>query len=351
MRQTKYSLILSIIIFCQHHITAQVDPHYSLNAQPLYYSPSLTGVFDGSVRFSSVYRTQWKSALGSNQYETVGAALDFQLPAQDGDVAGLGFSSWNDQSSVNNFRQRFFNISGAFAKKVGQNRSADYKHYLSIGGQLGLGELRVSSNSFLFSTQFDGVWVDRNLPNQEGFASGDLNTQFININTGLSYYLINSKKGNYALIGASAYHVNTPNISLFQADGVIVDMPVRWSIYESCRFKISDKLALVQYGTFNLQAPFSQLIVGGQIRYQPQRESKALRIGTTVRVGRFENITEIDAVSPTIGLELNQVFLQAAFDMNISEFSEFTNYRGGMEIAIIYMNPQKRKKGVACPRF
>ncbi|MFK7948585.1 MAG: PorP/SprF family type IX secretion system membrane protein [Saprospiraceae bacterium] len=351
MRYIKYTIVFIIIGLCYNNSNAQIDPHYTLNAQPLYYSPSLTGVFNGSVRFNSIYRSQWQSVLGNDQYQTIGASIDFRRPAQDGDLIGIGFSGWNDQSSINNFRQRCFNVSGAFAKKLGQNRGTSLRHYLSAGGQFGFGELRISSSSFLFSTQFDGVWIDSNLPNQEGLTIGDLTTQFVNINAGLSYYVIDKKNGNYALLSTSAYHVNTPNISFFQIDGTVEEMPVRWSIYEAAQYSINDNIAIIQYGTFNFQAPFSQFIFGGQFRYQPHRDSKALRIGTTVRIGRYSNITEIDAISPTVGVEINNLLLQAAFDMNISEFSEFTNYRGGLEVSVTYVNPTKKRGAIVCPRF
>jgi type IX secretion system PorP/SprF family membrane protein len=351
MKNYRYILICFVALCFHIEMNAQIDPHFTSNAQPLYYSPSLTGVFNGSVRFTSIYRSQWQSVLGGDQYETVGASLDFQLPAQDGDLAGLGFSGWNDQSGINNFRQRCFNISGSFAKKIGQTRGTDLKHYLSVGGQLGLGELRVSTSTFLFSTQFDGVWVDGNLPNQEGFGNSDINTQFVNINTGLSYYLINKKNGNYALLSASAYHINTPNVSFFKTRGSIEDMPIRFSIHEIAQYNFNNNFAIIQYGTFNFQSPFSQIVFGAQLRYQPLKDSKSLRIGSAVRVGRFQNITEIDAVSPTVGLELNQLLIQAAFDINISQFSEFTNYRGGLEVSVIYTNPQKRNGRITCPSF
>jgi type IX secretion system PorP/SprF family membrane protein len=351
MKNIKQLITIFLIFSVTFQLAAQRDPNYTLNTITTHYSPSLTGVFNGSFRLSTIYRSQWKSVLGSNQYQTMGALADFQVPVGDGDLFGLGLSLLEDRSSINNFRQRHLGFNGSFAKRLGSQRSSSFNHYLSGGVQLGIGQLRVSSSSFLFSTQFDGTWVDRNLPNQEGISIGDLSSQFANLDAGISYYNADKQNGDYFLVNMGLFHINTPNISFFQLDGVRENMPRRFSLSESFRYSIDNHISIIQYGSFNVQGPFTQFVFGGQMRYQQNKYSKALRIGLTTRMSSYSGDYVWDIISPTMGIELQNIQLLAAFDINISDFREVTNYRGGLELSMIYINSKSKNNRVVCPNF
>jgi predicted AlkP superfamily phosphohydrolase/phosphomutase len=100
-----------------------------------------------------------------------------------------------------------------------------------------------------------------------------------------------------------------------------------------------------------VQGPFTQFVFGGQMRYQQNKYSKALRIGLTTRMSNYSGDYVWDIISPTMGIELQNIQLLAAFDINISDFREVTNYRGGLELSMIYINSKSKNNRVVCPNF
>jgi hypothetical protein len=62
-----------------------------------------------------------------------------------------------------------------------------------------------------------------------------------------------------------------------------------------------------------------------------------------------------DAIYPMLGARIKSLRVGLAYDVNVSELSSQTNYRGGFELAANYIvkiyKPTKVKTKVLCPRF
>ena len=65
-------------------------------------NPALAGKFEGSVRFGGIYRSQWRSIVGSNHFSTPSAFVD--APILKGfrkkDWIGVGLSLFQDQAGT-----------------------------------------------------------------------------------------------------------------------------------------------------------------------------------------------------------------------------------------------------------
>src|SRR5947209_19591986 len=80
MKARKFIFTLLLIYnlsFIVYHSYAQ-DPHFSQwSNTPLLLNPAMTGVFDGKLRFSNDYRSQWMGV--TEAYKTIHASLDVPI--------------------------------------------------------------------------------------------------------------------------------------------------------------------------------------------------------------------------------------------------------------------------------
>ena len=72
---------------------------------------------------------------------------------------------------------------------------------------------------------------------------------------------------------------------------------------------------------------------------------------TTFYLGSWYRLK--DAINPYVGLEINGFQMGLSYDMNVSSLKPASNYRGGVELSLIYI--RKRNDGnkyrTLCPRF
>ena len=75
-KNLKPVLLLMLVIASMKSVNAQVDPHFTqYYVYPSWLNPALTGIFDGDVRVSGIYRNQWGNI--SSPFSTPGVSLDF----------------------------------------------------------------------------------------------------------------------------------------------------------------------------------------------------------------------------------------------------------------------------------
>jgi hypothetical protein len=60
-----------------------------------------------------------------------------------------------------------------------------------------------------------------------------------------------------------------------------------------------------------------------------------------------------DAINPYVGFEVNKLHIGISYDVNVSSLRPASNYRGGIELSLIYIlqhgNPDDDK--INCPKF
>src|SRR5262245_59797510 len=70
------AIIISLVLGMS--VSYAQDTHFSqYNATPMSINPALTGIYDGTARFTNNYRSQW-GALGP-AYTTIYSSVDFPL--------------------------------------------------------------------------------------------------------------------------------------------------------------------------------------------------------------------------------------------------------------------------------
>jgi len=109
--------VLAISLFLNSHKVSAQDIHFSENyATPLMINPAMTGLFNGQVRVTGIYRNQWRSITQDAPFSTIGASVD--LDAFKGirayDRISLGLMLYSDKAGDSNFSTNHINLSAAY---------------------------------------------------------------------------------------------------------------------------------------------------------------------------------------------------------------------------------------------
>lgn len=310
------------------------DVHFSQFSQtPLLVNPALTGSFNGDNRAHLNYRNQWKS-VGA-PFTTYALSYDMTILKKkwDHSYLGVGFFALNDKAGDTQFSttQLSLSVSGV----VVVNKA----HRISLGLQGGFVQRSLNSTVLQWGNQFDNGVYNPSLASGE---TGDLSPySYGDFTAGISW--------NYQLsellmtnAGAALYHLNKPTQNfatlsterlysklVLHIDGHIGIKGTNWAFRPSFLF-------------LN-QGPSNEINFGTMIRYQIREGSKytgyiketALSLG-----GYYRNR---DSFIPSIFLEVANIAVGISYDINISGLATVSKGRGGVEIALRYINPNPFK--------
>ncbi len=333
-------LILVFLSFVISTTNYAQDIHFSqFHLSPLTTNPALTGAYEGTFRIGGIYRDQWGSIL-ENQFRTPAVYLDAPI------VRGIGKNDWlgagvyvlNDRAGSAALTNLTAMVSLSYHLALGKKANT----YFSVGGQGGLVQKRIDQTKLTFQDQFvDGV-LNPNMVSGD-FNGIETNVSYPDFQVGgvLSSY-ITSKFNVY--IGMSAFHLTEPD------DPFLVDskLPARLLVHGGMEIDMSNRVTLSPRVLFQTQTAAREIMPQLSVGYHlnPER-TYTFNIGGGYRVG--------DAAIAMLGLDLKGFRFGAAYDINISDLTSATNYRGGFELALsytakVYKNPIV-KPVLFCPRF
>lgn len=341
LRMKKYCLWLTVagMLLLQVPAKAQ-DPHFSqFFASPMSLNPAFTGLFDGDVRFSANYRSQWSSI--STPFTTATAAVDMGILGNVipyNDVWGVGVMTLYDQTGGGGLRNSYIGLSTAYHKGLDQEGSKS----LAVGFQFAYDWEALDYSRLLFENQLTNLGFDPSMPSGEYFPNSSVS--FADYNVGLLYNASVGKFGNY-YAGASYYHISRPNVSFLGEDYVL---PSRVTFHGGGGFAPTDLTRVYLSGLYMNQGSANEVDLGGAfgfvINNQPMN-ANLLYIGSWYRVN--------DAINPYVGLEVNNLHIGISYDINVSALHAASNYRGGFELSLIYIykQPGANARGINCPKF
>jgi len=164
---------------------------------------------------------------------------------------------------------------------------------------------------------------------------------------GLNYRLQLNKRTKIDL-GVGGFHLLAPDVTYTAAASVLPRLPRRFSVYGIGSIGLTDKLDFQLDGLAQFQGPYREYLVGGYLNYFLSRQagkSIAVRAGVGYRTSQ--------ALYPKIALQYNQVFVAFSYDIDMSEFSQHTNGRGGPELHFQYLITHVKPMGQfkVCPIF
>ena len=334
--------IVTAIAFCLSALSLKSqDIHFSqFYMAPTQMNPALTGFFNGTIRAGINYRDQWKSANAG--YTTSAFSFDagFFKKKWKSFHLGAGLFVITDKAGDLDWRTNAIHasLSGVFL--------IDQQNKLAIGFQGGGVQNSIQPQNARWDNQFNGQVYDPNLPSYQNITSNTIN--YADFSTGISWNFgtetatVSSREGFHINTGIAYHHLSQPDKTVLNQphklySKVILHVETR-HLVKNTNFSI---IPSMQYIT---QGPSYELNTGTYIRFVVKDESKytgffkeaALSVGTFYR--------HKDAIIPAVLLEYANYAIGITYDTNVSSLKTATEMRGGLEIALRYINPSPFRK-------
>jgi len=326
------------------------DPRFAqFYAAPDQLNPALSVVHDGQMRFIINYRDQWSSVLNEVPFRTLAAHYDYRINIRKNDYLGIGFNALQDQAGASRLKRTKGQANLSFMKYLGGGQEKDF--YLVACAQAGIGQHSLDWSDLWFSGQYDAGNEVINFDLPSGEVESRTGGIYPDFSAGLLWYLVGKDYSLYA--GGAIYHLNTPNISIFENG--IDPLNRRYVGHLGGEVAMTEFLSILPAASINFQGPATDLNIGTNFRYTSgDQNDLALRIGGWAHLaGTQNNGAAFEAFTVTSMLEMNTWMLGISYDINTSQLTPASNARGAFEASFIYIIPQngKRQAKVICPKF
>ncbi len=326
-------ICICLSCFLLGNISAQ-DPHYSqFFSSPLTISPAFIGKFDGTVRVTGNFKSQWQ--VIDRAFQTSTASVDFHIMQNyisSADTWGVGFMGYTDKSASGAVNFNYASVGTAFHKGLDEEGSEQ----IGAGFQITYANMLINTSQLHFEDQLT-VNGFTNV-SSEVFNNASLNSKYVDVNAGFLYSGSSSDK-NYYYIGASAYHINRPKQ---QFTGALYLLQPRVTINSGGYFSLGESANLHLSGLLSTQSSVTEIIFGGAFERMID-QTNSLYAGGWIRLN--------DAIIPYLGLQMGDLRFGATYDINTSSLKAATNLRGGLEVSLIYQRIPSTTRGIKCPKF
>lgn len=320
------------------HALHSQDIHFSqFDLSPLNLNPANTGLFDGTYRFAGNYRNQWRSV--TVPYSTFSLSADALHPFNK-EGLGAGIRINHDIAGDSRFRTFQFDLSGSWIFSPGSDSTTK----LSIGLTTGITSRNLSYDALRFDNQYDGYSYDPTLSAGENFLRES--RTYLNLQLGAAYYKQLSKR-NFIHGGIALGNITKPKQSYFDINTIKLDR--RFNLHATVNYAINTTLEIVPSAYLQFQGTYKEIIFGSQIRYILLNEKGMYR---AVRAGLFYRT--LDAGYLSVGLDYDNWVAGISYDINISDLNRASNFRGGIEFAVVRILHVYKPKMIQrriCPNY
>jgi type IX secretion system PorP/SprF family membrane protein len=302
-------------------------------------NPALAGKFEGSVRLGGIYRSQWRSIIGSNNFSTPSAFVD--APILKGfrkkDWIGVGLSLFRDEAGSLSLTHNGLRIGPTYHIALDSKRM----NVLSIGYAFGGEQRGIDPTNAKF---FDAL--PPNSPKSPDIAN--ISTETIKYSDHQAGIVLSSKlnKQMDVNIGFAIFHLTRPKATL--QSGGLVRVPRRSVLHGQFNIQTSKSMSISPQFIFQNMAGANEIAVQtiAGFLFDPKK-------GIYLDGGIGYRLR--DAVELIGGVRIKDLKVGIAYDVNTSSLRSETSRRGGFEIGINYMvriyKAPVRKQQVLCPRF
>jgi type IX secretion system PorP/SprF family membrane protein len=314
--------------------SAQVDPHFSqFYANPLWLNPGMTGMMDGSIRMTAIYRNQWNNVM--TPFITTGFSID----ANTNKNLNIGASFLNQTAGTAGYRYTTGGISIAYS---GVKFGMDESQHIIVGLQGGVLGRYFDPAKFQFGDQWNPVTgFDPTSPSADQLAYTAVSV--FDAGAGIAYMDAGNGKTARVFGGVSAFHLTRPR-DPFVNTGLKQKMPLRLSVHSGVRLQVSNNISIIPNFLFMKQGAASEKM-GGIYGGLAVNSDLEVMLGCNYRFG--------DAVSPFAGLAFRGLIVGVSYDANISDLGKAVAGTNSMEISVSWISRKKSKalQYLTCPRF
>ncbi len=340
------------------------DIHFSqYNMSPMTLNPANIGNFEGTVRIGGIYRGQWASVIGSKgSYKTPSLWADAPIIRgfRKRDWVGIGLVFFSDKAGAGGLVHTAAKFGASYHLSLDKKGNA----YITIGGQYGQASRRLDPSKLQFEEGF------LNPTGTGGYNSG-AQVDFLNAKEAKSNWsdidggVVLRAKLNKRMdmsIGYAMYHIGEGKYGLVTSSGG------GGTGTSTGGSSSSDEIARrsVVTGLFNIKLN-NKLTVGPSFLYQTMSGADEISLQALasyvfnaekdidLNFGLGYRLSGGDAIYPMVGARYKNLRVGLAYDVNVSDLNQVSNYRGGFEVAANYIikiyKPAVVKTKVLCPRF
>ena len=334
------NIILFILFFNVLASNAQ-DIHFTqFYNSPGNLNPALTGLFNGSQRFTLQNKTQWHSV--TTPFKTISASYDLALKKRylRHDIFGGGIIINRDQAGDSKFGTSQANLAFSYIRALNNANN----QFLSFGVQAGIAQRTIDYSKLSFDSQYDGTSYNPSLSNNEQFSKS--NFFFADFSAGAYWSYFRRKELEFNG-GIALFHINKPKQSLFGNNDITLDR--KFVFHGGSKIGYKGNIRLMPGFLVLHQGPYNEVDVGSilkMIKNKNEADYLALQAGLYYRVG--------DAFNLIVGIDYLDFSLGVSYDINVSGLIPASHAKGGFEISLIYIADRNKKtyvRKIPCPIF
>ncbi len=321
---------------CFTYIKAQ-DIHFTqwMHA-PHTYSPSSIGDFDGEYRFHGNYRNQWSSI--TVPFTTFAGMIEANTVDQYLKGGSIAAGILYDVEGDSKFSTTHLNLGLGHKLNLPDSSSV-----FRLGILPSATQKKIDVNALKFDNQYNGYYFDGDLSSGENLPR--LSRWYLDVALGVEYSKHLNSKFEFRL-SCSAYNILSPNQSFFNNNDIRLDR--RYSLQFDGIYKLGDNFLIKPGVQYSNQGKYYSVNFGGLLEYDL---SKTIYFRQMIFAGAY--FRAVDSGDLIVGLEYGDWKIGVSYDINYSGLVPASNYRGGLEVAVIYLIPKEfvGPKYKICPDF
>ncbi|HMK02860.1 MAG TPA: PorP/SprF family type IX secretion system membrane protein, partial [Ferruginibacter sp.] len=309
---------------------------------PLLRNPALAGIFQGDMRVTSAFRSQWQSV--TVPYRTLALGVEYKKPTRrnSNDFLTIGFQVTHDIAGDSRLsRTQVFPVLN-FHKSLDSEKDT----YLSAGIMGGPVMQRFDPSKLSFDDQFVNGSYSASNPTKQVFSN--TGSTYWDAAAGINFSSIAGENTRY-YFGVGLFHLTKPKIA-FQEKYDIVLNP-KWVVNAGLSVPAGDMGKVIVYGDYFMQGGNRQmqggLLYSRDLVQADEGDKMAFSAGAFYRWK--------DALMPVVKLDYKQIGIGITYDVNISKLKTASQFRGAYELTLSYKafrnSPNTSAEMVRCPAF
>lgn len=325
------SMLAMVIYTCAN---AQSIHYNQFDAMPAAVNPANTGMFNGTLRASVLYRNSFGN--DATQYTTKSMSTDLPLfTLENGSCLSAGGQVTKDERMIYSINYALI-ASVAFHAmlKYDSTPNGEYSSVISAGIQAGYLENSIDLNT-------SNIYFEHIYQYPYPYYSGS-ELEYNVVNGGISFSQAYGNKFSYT-IGLSGIYLNQPNDMLlkkyYERDGYDRNYKANAALSWSATKKITIKPAIF----YVYHSRFSDIIAGSEFVYKLARHPKPNKT-CSVFMGLWYRSNTVAIV--TAGAEYRRFRLGISYDHSVDSY-----LTTGFEVAVRYIAPGgKRRSSCKLPQ-
>lgn len=332
--------IATILVLFSCGILSAQDIHFSqFYMAPLQLNPGAVGT-EAQYRANLNYKEQWKSV--ASPYKTIGGSFDMRINENKSGFWAAGINFYSDRAGDAKMGVAQGNLNFAYHLKIAEGQT------LGLGAMGGYAQRSVNTTNLQWGNQYDGVNYNAALPTGET-AAGNFSNSYFDLGAGIAYTYRQGEKnltGNnqvYATVGAAMFHVHKPDYSFVGNNSELLYR--KFVLHGNALFGIPhSRISIVPGFMYTQQGGARELLFGSNVRYRLQEDSHftGFVTGASLSIGCFYR--NRDAVILTTLLQFGGYGIGFSYDLNVSDLTQASNGKGGMELSLRFIYPSSNSK-------